>query len=124
MTKWVPFPFSGGLGFDPRRMVVKKTSYLCISFVISFIYFLSCTTGISVADPGFPVGGRGPRRGGVDSRGSYVSKNLYVKMRESGPLGGRAPDMPPSRSVNAYIFLKLLASTALVLKAKETNTVV
>ena len=28
---------------------------------------------VAVADPGFPVGGRGPRRGGVDSRGSYVS---------------------------------------------------
>ena len=27
-----------------------------------------------VADPGFPVGGgRGPCRGGMDSRGSYVS---------------------------------------------------
>ena len=44
---------------------------------------------ISVADPGFPVGGHGPRRdGGVDSRGGYVSKILYVEMKESGPLGG------------------------------------
>ena len=42
----------------------------------------------AVTDPGFPVGGRGPRRGGVDSQGSYVSKSLYVKMKESGPLGG------------------------------------
>ena len=47
---------------------------------------------ISVADPGFPVGGeRGPHRGGgVHSRGGYVSKTLYVKMKESGPLGGGA----------------------------------
>ena len=42
----------------------------------------------SVADPGFPVGGREPHRGGVDSRGSYVSKTLYVEMKESGPLWG------------------------------------
>ena len=26
--------------------------------------------------------------GGVDSRDGYVSKILYVKMKESGPLGG------------------------------------
>ena len=43
---------------------------------------------LSVADPGFPVGGSGPRRGGEDSRGGYVSKLLYVKMKESGPVGG------------------------------------
>ena len=41
-----------------------------------------------MADPGFPVGGgRGPRRG-VDPRGGYVSKILYVETKESGPLGG------------------------------------
>ena len=45
-------------------------------------------TPLPVADPGFPVGGRGPRRGAVDSRGGYVSKILYVKTKESGPLGG------------------------------------
>ena len=46
-----------------------------------------------VADPGFPVGGGcGPRRGGVDSRGDYISKIFYVKTKESGPFGGgRAP---------------------------------
>ena len=34
--------------------------------------------------------------GGVDSRGSYVSKILYVKTKELGPLGeGRAPGTPP-----------------------------
>ena len=48
------------------------------------------------------VGGRRPRGGGgVDSRGSYVSKILYVEMKESGPLGegARAPGTPP-RSAN------------------------
>ena len=42
--------------------------------------------------------------GGVDSRGSYVSKILYVKMKELGPLGGgarraRPPLDPPMTSV-------------------------
>ena len=35
-----------------------------------------------MADPGFPVGG-------ANSRGGYVLKNLYVKTKESGPLGAR-----------------------------------
>ena len=38
--------------------------------------------------------------GGVDSRGGYVLKILYVKSKETGPLGGRAPGTPP-RSANA-----------------------
>ena len=37
--------------------------------------------------------------GGVDSQGSYISKILYVKTKELGPLGGahagRAPLDPP-----------------------------
>ena len=49
---------------------------------------------LSVAEPGV-LGGRGPGRGGVDSRGGYFWKILYVEMKESGPLGGRAPAMPP-----------------------------
>ena len=38
--------------------------------------------------------------GGVDSRGGYVLKNLYVKTKESGPLGGHAPGTTSSRSAN------------------------
>ena len=48
---------------------------------------------ITVADPGFPVGGAN-LIGGANSRCGYVSKNLYVKTKESGPLGactGGAP---------------------------------
>ena len=41
-----------------------------------------------MADPGFPVGGRRPRRRSIDSRGGYISKILYVETKESGPLGG------------------------------------
>ena len=50
---------------------------------------------ISVVDSGFPVGGCQPHRGGTNSWGSYVSKNLYVKMKESGPVGGHALAAPP-----------------------------
>ena len=45
----------------------------------------------AVADPGFPVeGGLDLVGGGVDTRGVYISKILYVKMKELGPLGGDA----------------------------------
>ena len=43
----------------------------------------------------FLVQGHGPRRGAWTPKAGYVSKNLYVKMKESGPLGGRAPGTPP-----------------------------
>ena len=48
-----------------------------------------------VADPGFPVGGGVDFVGGVDSRGGYVSKILYVKTKELGPLWGGVPGAPP-----------------------------
>ena len=42
-------------------------------------------------------GGHRPRRG-ADSQGSYILKILYVKTKESGPLGGvrwaRPLDLP------------------------------
>ena len=60
----------------------------------------------AVADPGFPAGGRQPRRG-VDSRGGYVLKILYVETKESGTGGDRAPGTPP-RSANALICLLVL----------------
>ena len=42
-----------------------------------------------MADPGFPVGGGVDLvGGGVHSRGGYISKILYVKIKESRPLGG------------------------------------
>ena len=39
-----------------------------------------------------------PKRG-IDSRGGYILKILYVETKESGHLGGRAPARPP-RSAN------------------------
>ena len=57
-----------------------------------------------MADPGFPVGVFDLVAGGVDSRGGYISKILYVEMKESGPLGGvrwaRPIDPPMILSTN------------------------
>ena len=38
--------------------------------------------------------------GGVDSRGGYISKILYVKTKELGPLGGGVHWVRPPRSAN------------------------
>ena len=60
---------------------------------------------LPVADPGFPAGGGGC----VDSRSGYVSKILYVKTKESGPLGGggsvsRArPLDPPVITIKSFL---------------------
>ena len=69
---------------------------------------------ITVADPGFPMGGGVDLvRGAVDPRGGYVSKILHVKTKESGPVGGgvrraRPPLDPPMHyqqvKFNTYIF--------------------
>ena len=41
-------------------------------------------------------GGRGPRRGGLWTPEAVTfQKFLYVKTKELGPLGGRAPGAPP-----------------------------
>ena len=53
-----------------------------------------------------PGGGVDLVGGGVDSRGGYVSKILYVKTKELGPLGGarraRPPLDPPMYSTKDY----------------------
>ena len=48
-------------------------------------------TTLNSAGSRISLRGRRHRRGGTDSQGSYISKILYVKMKESGPLGGRVP---------------------------------
>ena len=55
--------------------------------------------------------------GGVHSRGGYVSKILYVKMKELGPLGGahagHAPLHPPMKSVRfSYAFHVLFVKSS------------
>ena len=68
-------------------------------------YLNSISNTIKVCSGGSRIsrrGGRGPRRGGMDSQGGYDSKILYVKTKESGPLGGggRAPGICLCRSAN------------------------
>ena len=57
----------------------------------------------SMADPGFLQRGVDLVGGGMDSRYGYVSKILYVKTKESGPLGGvrraRSLDWPMQKSM-------------------------
>ena len=52
-----------------------------------------------MADPGFPVGGRAPVRGGMDLRCGHFSVKMYAKMKELCPGGaacaGHAPLDPP-----------------------------
>ena len=53
--------------------------------------------------------------GGANSRGGYVSKNLYVKTKESGPLGGarrrRPLDLPMYYVIfsqnSAYVWIEI-----------------
>ena len=52
-----------------------------------------------VVDPGFSIGGL---IGGTNSRGGYISKNLYVKTKESGPLRGLVL-VAPTGSTNAML---------------------
>ena len=61
---------------------------------------------VPVADPGFPVGGRGPITGGVDLRRGCFSPKMCAKMKELGPVGGHVPGTPP-RSANAVRLYKL-----------------
>ena len=65
---------------------------------------------VTVADPGFPVGGGvhplgagvDPLGAGVDLRCGHFSVKMYAKTKELGPIGGRAPGTPPPpRSANA-----------------------
>ena len=63
---------------------------------------------ISVADPGFPVGGRGPIRGVVDLQcGCFLAK-MEAKTKEFGPVGRHAPGTP---QIRIYIYIYILAAT-------------
>ena len=59
-----------------------------------------------VVDPGFPGGGRGPIRGGVDLQRRHFSAKMFAKTKELGPVGGRVPGTPP-KSANACIAYKI-----------------
>ena len=57
----------------------------------------------TVADPGFPVGEACIRWGGVDLRRGHFLVKMYAKMKELGPIGGRAPGTPPRSANGTYI---------------------
>ena len=65
---------------------------------------------VAVADPGFPVGGHQPRRG-PSSPTAYISKNLCIEIKESGPSGGtrRLPLGFTSASESATYFQRRLS---------------
>ena len=42
--------------------------------------------------------------GSANSRGSYVSKILFVETKESGPLGERAQGTPPRSATGLHAF--------------------
>ena len=50
---------------------------------------------ISVADPGFPVGGRGPRRGGAWTPKAVTFQKFCMSKRKNLDPGGLAPGTPP-----------------------------
>ena len=56
-----------------------------------------------MADPGFPIGGHGPHRGALTPKVAMFHKNLYVKMKELGPLGGHTLGASPPKSANEKV---------------------
>ena len=77
-----------------------------------------------MADPGFPMGGRGPVRG-------HFSAKMYVKTKELGPIGGVHPAHPPrsangmwSKYVPVYLFHNILISTQPYIPVQNTITLI
>ena len=63
---------------------------------------------LSVADPGFLVGGCGAFRGGVEPRPGHFLAKMYAKMKEFGPVGARGVGRAcarhaPLSSANGYV---------------------
>ena len=60
--------------------------------VIYFVLKYMVSGGSRISRRG---GGRGPVRGGMDLQRGCFSAKMYAKTKEFGPVGGRAPSMPP-----------------------------
>ena len=83
---------------ESERVIMYMYSY---SFSATMSSFFFDYYPIAVADPRIPVGGgRAPVREGVDLRHGHFSVKMYAKMKELGPIGGRAPGTLPPRSTN------------------------
>ena len=98
----------------------------------NFLLFWNCD-GFSdcrtVVDPGFPIGGMDLVGGAVDPQGGYVLKILHVKMKESGPVGGkcagRTPLDPPMQNLHladSYVSPNISLDTfGLVIRPVQTH---
>ena len=85
-----------------------------------------------MADPGFPVGGGVDLvggAGGFDSWSSYISKILYVEMKESGPLVGgvrwaRPLDLPLRFNINVFLLLNTMSMYRHSLRALQEKFII
>ena len=86
----------------PRDFLYILFTFSCFNaqpLTYGYVQIHMCLT---VADPGFPVGGGVDLvLGAVDPRGGYISKILHVKTKESGPVGGAHARRAHPRSANA-----------------------
>ena len=104
----------GGGGWNGKKIFTCKEPN-SISIIYFIFYFFKVIVCINLTP--LSGGSRISRRGGVDlvggpvdPRGGYVSKILYVKTKESGPVGGarRArPSDPPMPLNYQYIQLEV-----------------
>ena len=62
---------------------------------------------ISVADPGFPIGGAPTHWGGADLRHVHFLAKTYVKMKEMDPVGGGAHAGGTPLNLPMYIYIWL-----------------
>ena len=75
-----------------------KTKYEIVGFSLQYDVKLST---FSVADPGFPVGERGPRSGGCGLPRRLRFENFICQNERIGTLGGARRARPP-RSANDF----------------------
>ena len=70
----------------------------------------------SVADPGFPIGGRAPIRGSIDLRHRHFLVKMYAKTKELGPIGeGVHLAQPP------HLDLPMIIIKEVQLKSKNSS---
>ena len=70
-----------------KAVVLSSRPVIFLSRDVPRSTLLLCS-GSDASSGGSRISRGGGGGGVVDSRGSYVSKILYVKTKESGPLGG------------------------------------
>ena len=69
-------------------------------------YIYICTY-MSVADPGFPIGGHGSIRGGMDLQHGCFLMKMYAKTKRIGSCRGVCAWHAPPRSANACVMCKV-----------------